>query len=135
MTSNSSDTTSAFGYDVYVSPAKPFVAQEPPRFGGEPTWSPTSSTLIFGKQDAVLVDALLTTSEALHLADWVEAHGKNLTTIYITHGHGDHFFGLSVLLGRFPGAHAVATPGTVEVMRQAAAPAAVARYFGPRFPN
>ncbi len=82
-----------------------------------------------------LVDALLTTAEALHLADWVEAHGKNLTTIYIIHGHGDHFFGLSVLLGRFPGARAKAMPGTVEAMRRAAVPAAVASYFGPHFPN
>ncbi|HEU5179414.1 MAG TPA: MBL fold metallo-hydrolase [Candidatus Polarisedimenticolia bacterium] len=42
---------------------------------------------------------------------------KNLTTIYLTHGHGDHWFGVGTLLERFPGAKAVATPGTVKVMR------------------
>jgi glyoxylase-like metal-dependent hydrolase (beta-lactamase superfamily II) len=37
--------------------------------------------------------------------------------IYITHGHGDHWLGLSVLLDRFPHARAVATRGTVTQMR------------------
>jgi glyoxylase-like metal-dependent hydrolase (beta-lactamase superfamily II) len=34
------------------------------------------------------------------LVDWVRASGKNLTTIYVTHGHGDHWFGIGAL--RFP---------------------------------
>jgi len=54
-------------------------------------WSPTSSTLIYGKRDAVLVDAFITVEQADALVDWVAASGKNLTTIYATHGHGDHF--------------------------------------------
>jgi len=29
--------------------------------------------------------------QARALVDWVVASGKNLTTIYATHGHGDHF--------------------------------------------
>ena len=37
----------------------------------------------------------------------MEATGKNLTTIYITHGHGDHFFGLNPVLIAFPEARAV----------------------------
>ncbi len=33
------------------------------------------------------------TIEQTHLLGaWVEAPGKNLTTIYLTHGHGNHFF-------------------------------------------
>jgi glyoxylase-like metal-dependent hydrolase (beta-lactamase superfamily II) len=39
----------------------------------------------------VLVDALLTVEQAQALVEWVAASGKNLTTIYVTHGHGDHF--------------------------------------------
>jgi glyoxylase-like metal-dependent hydrolase (beta-lactamase superfamily II) len=52
------------------------------------------------------------------LLDWVVASGKNLTAIYVTHGHGDHFFSLAALLKRFPHARAVATPEVVEAMHQ-----------------
>ena len=53
---------------------------------------------------------------------WVAAKGKNLITIYITHGHGDHWFGTGTLLERFPNARAVATPNVVKVMRQHTSP-------------
>jgi glyoxylase-like metal-dependent hydrolase (beta-lactamase superfamily II) len=33
----------------------------------------------------------LRVEQAAGLVEWVAASGKNLTTIYITHGHGDHF--------------------------------------------
>ena len=74
--------------------------------------------MIYGEQEAVLVEALCTVREATALADWVELHERRVTTIYITHGHFDHWFGLSVLLERFPSARAVASPGTVGVMRR-----------------
>ena len=45
-------------------------------------------------------------------------HHRNLQTIYITHGHFDHFYGLSVLLGRFPRARAIATPKSLDLMHQ-----------------
>jgi glyoxylase-like metal-dependent hydrolase (beta-lactamase superfamily II) len=40
--------------------------------------------------------------------------GRTLTTIFITHGHVDHFFGSDRLIARFPGARAVTTPGIVD---------------------
>ena len=43
---------------------------------------------------------------------------QDLTTIYITHGHGDHWFGIGALLDRFANAKAVATPGTVRAMQR-----------------
>src|ERR1700689_3512946 len=79
-------------------------------------WVPTSATLIYGEREAVLVDAFLTVEQASAVVDWVAAHGKNLTAIYITHGHGDHFFGIGALLDRFPNAKAVATPNVRKVM-------------------
>ena len=57
-----------------------------------------ASTLIYGKQDAVLVDAFMTVKQDDLLVDWIAASGKNLTTIYITHGHGDHWFGIGAFL-------------------------------------
>jgi len=47
-----------------------------------------------------LVDAPITVEQADALVDWVVASGKNLTTIYVTHGHGDYFFGIGALLDR-----------------------------------
>ena len=85
-------------------------------------FDPITSTLIFGEHDAVLVDAMGTVAEAEALANWVALHNRNLQTIYITHSHFDHFYGLSVLLDRFPGARAIATPKTVEAMQSSFLP-------------
>ena len=64
----------------------------------------------------------MTSKQANDLADWIASKGKNLTTIYITHGHGDHWFGVGTLLERFPSAKVVATPDTVKVMHLNASP-------------
>ncbi|GGM62402.1 MBL fold metallo-hydrolase [Dactylosporangium sucinum] len=109
-------TRSALTYDVFVAPEKPFVAPTP-AVGDAPAWDPTTSTLIFGARDAVLVDPLMTVREATALADWVALHDRRLTTVYITHGHGDHYLGLPVVLDRFPDARVVATAGTVRQMQ------------------
>jgi glyoxylase-like metal-dependent hydrolase (beta-lactamase superfamily II) len=121
-------------YDVFVAPEKPFNGPVP-RVGDSPAWGPTTSTLIFGARDAVLVDALATVREATVLADWVALHDRRLTTIYITHAHGDHYLGLSVLLDRFPSTRAVATSATVEQMRKQTTPEALNAGFRAHFPG
>jgi glyoxylase-like metal-dependent hydrolase (beta-lactamase superfamily II) len=88
-------------WDVYVTALEPTASDDPPPGARELLWQPTSATLISGQQDAALVDPLLV-HQARDLADWVAASGKNLTAVYVTHGHGDHWFGLSVILERFP---------------------------------
>ena len=110
-------TQSALSYDVFVAPEKPFVAP-PPTVGDSPAWDPTTSTLIFGARDAVLVDPLMTVREATALTDWVALHDRQLTTVYITHGHGDHSLGLPAVLDRFPDARVVAAPGTAQHMQR-----------------
>jgi glyoxylase-like metal-dependent hydrolase (beta-lactamase superfamily II) len=102
---------------TYVAPPKPVVSGHPPPGEAREMWSPTSATLIYGDRDAVLVDALLTMDEGRALADWVAARARNLSMIYITHGHGDHFFGASAVLERFPAARMVATGRVVDKMR------------------
>jgi glyoxylase-like metal-dependent hydrolase (beta-lactamase superfamily II) len=104
-------------WNVFMTPGIPVVARELPPEIKEVYFQPTASTLIYGEHDAVLVDAFMTVKQANALADWVGASGKNLTTIYLTHGHGDHWFGIGALLERFPNARAVATTNTVKVMR------------------
>jgi len=88
-------------------------------------WIANSSTLISGKRDAVLIDTFLTTEQSQALADWVAHSGRHLTTIYITHGHPDHFLGLALLLERFPRAKAVATPDVVRGMQEYLSPGKV----------
>jgi glyoxylase-like metal-dependent hydrolase (beta-lactamase superfamily II) len=121
-------------WDVFVAKRQGVTRDLPP--GKEQwMWVPTSSTLIYGRRDAVLVDALLTVEQTQALVEWVAASGKNLTTIYVTHGHGDHFFGLGALLDRFPNARAVATPHVVKVMRKQASREYVATFWKPRYPT
>ena len=84
---------------------------------------------------AVLVDAFLTVEQAAALVEWVAASGKNLTTIYVTHGHGDHFFGIGAVLNRFPNARAMATPDVVKSMRQQVSPDYVSSFWSARYPS
>jgi len=122
-------------WEVFVTPGIPIVTSDLPPGIEQRLWSPISATLISGQRDAVLVDALMTVEQAHGLVEWVEAHGKNLTTIYLTHGHGDHFFGLGALLERFPTARALATPAVVKFMHQQASPASIANFWGALFPG
>jgi hypothetical protein len=50
------------------------------------------------------------------LGDWIDRSGKRLTYIYVTHGHGDHWFGVSLLAVGFPGLLVYATEGTIRLM-------------------
>jgi glyoxylase-like metal-dependent hydrolase (beta-lactamase superfamily II) len=102
-------------WSVFIT-ERPGLNRELPPGYESLAWVPNSSTLIYGERDAVLVDTFLTAEASQALADWVMASGKNLTTIYLTHGHGDHFFGIGLLKQRFH-ARAVARPDIVEAMR------------------
>jgi glyoxylase-like metal-dependent hydrolase (beta-lactamase superfamily II) len=104
--------------NVFTAPEKPVVGERPRPFGPPMSWDPITATLVYGEHDAVLVDTLTTVAEATALANWIALHNRNLTTIYCTHGHFDHFFGLSVLLEHFPAARAIATPKSVELMEE-----------------
>lgn len=126
---------SALNWDVLVTPGIPIVTNDLPPGVKEAKFQAIASTLIYGKRDAVLVDAFMTIKQAYALVDWVVASGKNLTTIYITHGHGDHWFGIGALLERFPNAKAVATPNVVRVMRQHASPEVLEKVWKASFPG
>src|SRR5207237_3941162 len=80
-------------WDVYVTPGIPVGSPDLPPGRQQRLWSPISATLISGETDAVLVDALLTVGPARALLEWVESHGKHLTTIDARHGPGESCFG------------------------------------------
>ena len=126
--------TSKLNVNVFTAPGKTMVGERPKPFGEAFGFDPITSTLIFGDYDAVLVDAMMTVAEANALADWVALHNRNLETIYITHAHFDHFYGLGILLDRFPGARAIATPKTLNAMQMSFTPT-VERLARRQFPG
>jgi glyoxylase-like metal-dependent hydrolase (beta-lactamase superfamily II) len=104
--------------------------------GNEPlNWVANTVVLICGDRDAVLVDAFLSEVHTRELAEWIQESGKNLTTIYVTHAHGDHFFGIGMLEERFPTAHAVALPEVVAGMHRQISPEFMETVWKPRFPG
>ncbi len=72
-----------------------------------------TSTLVSGEKDAVLIDAQFTLGDAKQVAEKVKSSCKNLTTVYVTHFHPDHYFGFPAIAAEFPNAKLVALPATV----------------------
>ena len=89
----------------------------PPGINEDLRWVTNSATLIFGDHDAVLVDTFTTVAQNEELIDWVRGHNRRLTHVYLTHGHGDHVYGVGQLLEAFPSARAIGTSGTLDQAR------------------
>src|SRR5688500_19588664 len=77
-----------------------------------------NSTLVAGDKDAVLIDGQFTLSDAHRLVAMILESKKNLTTVYVTHFHPDHYFGLTVIKQAFPKAKLVATPATIKEIKK-----------------
>jgi glyoxylase-like metal-dependent hydrolase (beta-lactamase superfamily II) len=120
-------------WDVLVR-KRPGLASGVPPGKEELLWVANSATLIYGERDSLLVDTFLTIEQSNELAHCA-ASGKNLTAIYITHAHGDHFFGLGMLLDRFPNAKALATPEVSTAMLSEIAPERLESFWKSRFPH
>lgn len=103
-------------YKTFVTEQIPQSGRGPLPDGSTRMWSPITSTLILGSHDAVLVDPPLTNAQTDDVGDWIERSGRRLRQIYITHGHGDHWFGAIPLQKRFPGVAVLATEGTKHHM-------------------
>lgn len=77
-----------------------------------------ASVIVTGKTDAVLIDAQWTLSNAHRVIAEVLETGKHLRTIYITHAHPDHYFGLGTIAEAFPEARVVAFPSVARVINK-----------------
>ena len=108
-----SSTANKLRTEVFIGPFLPFEQ-------GSGTFAATTSTLVCGSSDAVLIDAQHIRTDVAALAEFIGRTGKRLTTIYITHGHADHWYGAGDLLVTFPDARVVATAPVVEYINQAA---------------
>jgi glyoxylase-like metal-dependent hydrolase (beta-lactamase superfamily II) len=133
MSSNHTNVGS-LKWEVFTS-TRPGLSRDLPPGKEELMWVANSSTLIYGSRDAVLVDTFLTIDQSLALLNWIVASGKNLTAIYLTHGHGDHVFGVGTLLEYFPKAKAVATLEVVEAMRDQVSPTLLDDFWRKLFPG
>lgn len=91
---------------------------------------PVSSVIVSGEKDAVLVDAQFGKAQAEQVVERLRAGGKRLTTIYISHGDPDYYFGLDTLTQAFPKAKVVASAATVAHIRQTMD--AKLAYWGPQ---
>src|SRR5688500_2636822 len=76
-----------------------------------------NSTMVMGEKDMIVIDPQFSLSEAHKLAAAILESKKTLTTIYSTHAHPDHLFGVAVLKQAFPDAKYVALPAVVAAAR------------------
>src|SRR5437868_6580914 len=121
-------------YQLHVSDPIPFSSPETAPNGERQMFQYIATTLISGERDAVLVDPPMTSAQAAQVITWVEASSKTLKHIFITHGHGDHWFGTGPILERFPDVTVFAAPGTIAAMRFHASPEVRAAVWDKNFP-
>jgi glyoxylase-like metal-dependent hydrolase (beta-lactamase superfamily II) len=77
-----------------------------------------ASVIVMGGQDAVLIDTQWTLANAHRVVGEILETGKNLTTIYVTHAHPDHYFGLGPIAEAFPGVRVMALPGVARTINK-----------------
>jgi glyoxylase-like metal-dependent hydrolase (beta-lactamase superfamily II) len=77
-----------------------------------------ASVIVTGKTDAVLIDAQWTLSNAHRVIAEILETGKHLKTIYITHAHPDHYFGLGTIAEAFPQARVIALPSEARIINK-----------------
>ena len=96
--------------------------------GGKSLFAVTS-VLVLGRKDALLLDAQFSIVDAQRLVELIRGTGKRLTTIYISHGDPDFYFGLETLKEAFPEAKILATPQTIAHIKETSA--GKLAYWGP----
>ena len=79
-----------------------------------------ASVIVSGKTDAVLIDAQFTLADAEKVAEQIKNSGKKLTTIYVSYGDPDFYFGLEIFKKYFPEITVFASPATVEHIKATA---------------
>ena len=78
-----------------------------------------NSVLIYGENDAVLLDAQFAQSSAHRLVAMVTENGVKPSRIYISHFHPDHFLGLNVIKKEFPDIEVLSLPGIADLVNGA----------------
>jgi glyoxylase-like metal-dependent hydrolase (beta-lactamase superfamily II) len=100
------------------TPAAPAAPLTTTVFTGSAAGFFVTSTLVAGAHDAILVDGQFDLADAHRLVAMILESKKRLTTIYVTHAHPDHYFGLAAVVQAFPKAKVVALPAVVAGIKQ-----------------
>lgn len=130
----SNELSNELHYEV-LTERREGVTRDLPEGGDDLRWVANSATLIWGERDAVLVDTFTTIEQNDRLVEWVRAHDRALAAVYVTHGHGDHAFGIGQLRAAFPEARFVATEGTIAGLRAQADPTYLSGFWESLFPG
>ncbi len=77
-----------------------------------------ASVIVMGKTDAALIDAQWSLSNGHRVAAEILETGKHLKTIYVTHAHPDHYFGLGPIIEAFPEAKVIALPAVASTINK-----------------
>ncbi len=77
-----------------------------------------ASVIVTGRNDAALIDAQWTLSNAHRVVAEILETGKILKTIYVTHAHPDHYFGLGPIAEAFPQARVIALPSVARTINK-----------------
>lgn len=128
------EASSPLRYDT-LCVRRPGVTRDLPPGKEDLQWVVNTATLIYGEREAVLVDTFLTVEQNQQLVEWVKRYDRNLLYVYITHGHGDHAFGVKQLTEAFPEAKAVASAQAVAKAKAEGAPAYLDSFWNALFPG
>jgi len=77
-----------------------------------------ASVIVMGEKDAALIDAQWSLSNGHRVAAEILETGKRLETIYVSHAHPDHYFGLGPIAEAFPEAKVIALPEVAHTINQ-----------------
>ena len=77
-----------------------------------------ASVIVMGQTDAALIDAQWSLSNGHRVVAEILESGKNLKTVYISHAHPDHYFGLGPIVEAFPEAKVIALPEVADTINK-----------------
>ena len=85
---------------------------------GDKAIFPVSSELVTGDKEAILIDAQFGVNDGKALVDLIKQSGKRLTTVYISGGDPDFYFGLEPIKAAFPDVKILASQHVVDHIKQ-----------------
>ena len=77
-----------------------------------------ASVIVMGQTDAALIDAQWSLSNGHRVVAEILESGKHLKTVYISHAHPDHYFGLGPIVEAFPEAKVIALPEVADTINK-----------------